>query len=643
MAKKTYDDGKSKALKDDAERANVLKKLGTTLEVNCRVTVNSAKNGGHSSLEVTSRGFSDASFLRSVKRYILFLGPNAFVCNAKDGESLIKVTIHDEKLKNISSNFYNSETKNYRKFLETLPAEEFDREKLYDLASGRIPAANDIPVSTEGGNTSDVLPDAQTNSNQSVNLQQLKVDFMFEVASVQKSKHFHNALIDPKENRIEVQCPSPNDVKILMDIEGVKGKFLLKKPDNPNAKKFYVLDRKEKSTEVFEKGKTTTSDEIVVEPKTEVDLLQLQINYVEHLERQNRFVKGRDFFLIKVNEEEKCVTVFCSNYESFVLIRNASQNDYNVSDDSGDRTNLKLKVFSSKVIAEDEETEPTIPAQIGEATPDEIVAPSNSNSNLQTTTEMEEGKEGSKKRGRKPAEALSEEQLKNLTALMCEVQKALKEDAGFKSGKHYINILLNQVQNIVAINCKSNLDALAIAGKLKVLGFDVNPVKEGKKSVWVKGKLSPEKKSDDQSPETTSELGKAILGDNFVLDSENDEKEQEVVKEEKPLFPVNYQINAGVSTDKLFNDFKELLNDYTTRGSEIIRLQERISVAEAKNSTPSEKEMLQMAISLFNFNTAHDNSSIELWLRIKMDDGTEKNIPVTKQKFLEDFYSIFLA
>lgn len=50
-----------------------------------------------------------------------------------------------------------------------------------------------------------------------------------------------------------------------------------------------------------------------------------------------------------------------------------------------------------------------------------------------------------------------------------------------------------------------------------------------------------------------------------------------------------------------------------------------------------------MAISLFNFNTAHDNSSIELWLRIKMDDGTEKNIPVTKQKFLEDFYSIFLA
>lgn len=311
------------------------------------------------------------------------------------------------------------------------------------------------------------------------------------------------------------------------------------------------------------------------------DLNNLADDYFEHLQSK-RFIKGKDFFFIRPYPNEGCVKIFCSSYESFSLIRNASQDDYSVGDDSGDRTDLHLRIFSTK------------PAQTETATPvQEIVAPSNLNSNLQNpTTEMEDLNRETKKRGRKPAEALSEEQLKKLTALMSEVRKALKEKTDFKSGKHYINILLNKVQNVVAINGKSNSDALQIANELKVLGFDVDPVKEGKQTVLVKGNLAFEKKSDDQSPEATSELGKAILGTNFVLDSKNDENREEVVTEQKPLFPVNYQINDGVDTNKLFNDFKDFLDDYAKRGAEIIRLQEKLVVAEAQAPGLTENEML---------------------------------------------------
>jgi hypothetical protein len=222
----------------------------------------------------------------------------------------------------------------------------------------------------------------------------------------------------------------------------------------------------------------------------------------------------------------------------------------------------------------------------------EIVAPSNLNSNLQnTTTEMEDLKSPDNKRGRKPAEAPSEEQLKELTTLLSEVQKDIKK-AGFKSGKHYNNVILNTVQRIVVVNAKSHPDAVLIADTLKVLGCDVDPAKEGKQSVRVKGKILSEEKSEGQSPETTSEPGKTIFGTNPALGSENDGNKEEVVEEQQPLFPIPYQINSGVEANKLFNEFKDLLDDYAKRGAEIIRLQEKLVVAESKAPGLTENEML---------------------------------------------------
>ncbi len=227
------------------------------------------------------------------------------------------------------------------------------------------------------------------------------------------------------------------------------------------------------------------------------------------------------------------------------------------------------------------------------ATPvQEIVAPSNLNSNLQnTTTEMEDLKSSNNKRGRKPAEAPSEEQLKELNTLKGEVQKDIKK-AGFKSGKHYNNVMLNTVQRIVVVNAKSHPDAVLIADTLKVLGCDVEPVKEGKQTLRVKGKILSEEKSEGQSPETTSELGKAVPGTNFVLGTKDDKKAEEVVEEQQPLFPIPYQINSGVEANKLLNELKDVLDDYAKRGAEIIRLHEKLVVAESKAPGLTENEML---------------------------------------------------
>ncbi len=198
--------------------------------------------------------------------------------------------------------------------------------------------------------------------------------------------------------------------------------------------------------------------------------------------------------------------------------------------------------------------------------------------------------------GRKASEPLTEEKMQSLELLRQEVKKALKDEGckqGAKAGADYSTITINPVQQVIALQCITKETAKKIDAILTKRKFVHKPTTA--KAIWILGAPKEEDVTETTSP--------AILNES----SEED--------------------------DATLKSLSRIAEAYSNQKKEIKDLK-------AKNAV-NEKHQLQMALLLYNFNTAMNNENIELWLRIKMDDGSEKNVPISREKFLLDYASIF--
>lgn len=251
-----------------------------------------------------------------------------------------------------------------------------------------------------------------------------------------------------------------------------------------------------------------------------------------------------------------------------------------------------------------------------------------------------------KKRGRKPADKPTEEEMKNLEALKAQIGDALKK-SNLKNTKTFRSLLINQVKKVVVINCIGAENALLVEKCLIEQDFLASVSSQSSVSVSGKKQKEDELESDlplssvhDSSKSSEHEAG--IPHDVQAL--ENFLKAEEGILEliGRMRHSTEMAIIAGEKKDRKIDQlYTDLAN---AQGAMNLLMADMGALKNENTKLRTEKGILDSEISefceaFFTHLLGRDGTekSADLFVRTKDANGDEKLTSVSGALFYEKF------